>query len=102
LIGHEGPEVDSSTLSLTSALEWGVGGLRYAPTALPPGMTQYPLCRRLGGHHSQSGWVQKISPLLGFDPQTIQPVANRYTIPAHSPQAYIYVVHNYIRIHYTT
>ena len=39
----------SSTLSLTSALNWGGGGQRYTPAALPPGKTQYPLYRRLGG-----------------------------------------------------
>jgi hypothetical protein len=27
----------------------GVDGKRHAPAALPPGMTRYPLCRRLGG-----------------------------------------------------
>ena len=39
----------------------------------------------------EAGWapgsVQKISPLPGFDPRTVQPVASRYTdgaIPAHS------------------
>ena len=47
--GHEGPEGGhSSSLSLTSALD-GVGGHRHAPTALPPGKTQYPLYRRLDG-----------------------------------------------------
>jgi hypothetical protein len=31
--------------------------------------------------------MQKVSPLPGFDPHTVQPVANRYTdwaIPAHT------------------
>jgi len=36
------------TLSLTSEQD-GVGGQRHVPAALPPGKTQYPLCRRLGG-----------------------------------------------------
>ena len=48
--GHEGPEGEytyNSTLSLTLALD-GVDGQRYAPAALPPGKTQYPLYRRLG------------------------------------------------------
>jgi len=76
----------SSTLSLTSALD-GVGSQRHAPAALPPGKTWYPLYRRLGGPHGQSGWVRKISALPGFDPRTFQPVVSRYTdyvIPAHS------------------
>jgi hypothetical protein len=33
----------------------GVGGQLHAPAALPPGMTRYPLCRRLGGPQAQSG-----------------------------------------------
>ena len=47
---------------------------------------QYPLYRRLGRPQVQSGWVQKISPSLELDPQTIQPIASCYTdyaIPAH-------------------
>jgi hypothetical protein len=64
----------------------GVGGQRHAPAALPPGKTRYPLNRRLGGPQGRSGRVRKISPLTGFDPRTVQPVAGRYTdhvIPGH-------------------
>ena len=53
--------------SLTSM---GVGGQRYAPAALPPGKTRYPLYRRVGGSQDRSGRVRKISPPLGFDPLT--------------------------------
>ena len=35
--------------------------------------------RRLGGPQGRSGRVRKISPPPGFDPRTVQPVANRYT-----------------------
>jgi hypothetical protein len=65
----------------------GVGGQRHATAALPPGMTRYPLYRRLGGPQIRSGRVLKISPPSGFDPRTVQPVASRctdYAIPAHS------------------
>jgi len=65
----------------------GVGGQRHALAALPLGKTQYPLYWRLGGPQGQSGRVQKISPPLGFDPRTVQPIASRYidcTILAHS------------------
>jgi len=68
--GHEGSEVEyrySSTPSLTSAVDL-VGGQRHAPAALPPGEIQYPLYRRLGGHHGQSGRVRKISPPTGIRP----------------------------------
>ena len=53
--------------------------------ALPVGKTRYPLYWRLGGPQSLPGQVRKISPLPGFDPRTVQPVANRYieyAIPA--------------------
>ena len=84
---HEGPEREyryGSTLPLTSAPD-GVDGQRHAPAALPPGKTQYPLHRRLGGPQGRSGRVRKISPPSGFDPRAVQPVASRYTdwaIPA--------------------
>jgi len=51
----------SSTLSLTPAIE-GVGGQCHAPATLPPGKTQYPMYRGLGGTPGHFGWVQKISP----------------------------------------
>jgi hypothetical protein len=38
---------NSSTVSLTSTLDWGKCQ-RYAPAALPPGKNRYSLCRRLG------------------------------------------------------
>jgi hypothetical protein len=38
----------SSTLSFTSALDW-VGCQRHSPAALPPGITRYLFCMRLGG-----------------------------------------------------
>jgi hypothetical protein len=56
-----------------------VGGQLQAPGALPPGMTRYPLYRRLGGTQGRSGLVRKILPPPGFDPRTVQPVASRYT-----------------------
>ena len=40
----------SPTLSLTSVLD-GVGGQCHTPRAFHPGMTRYPLYRRLGGPH---------------------------------------------------
>jgi len=68
-----------STLSLTSALD-GVGGQRHAPAALPPGKTRYPLYRRLGGPHGQSGRCGKSRLPPRFDPRTVQPVETRYTL----------------------
>jgi hypothetical protein len=37
----------------------GVDGQPHAPAALPPGKTRYPLYRRLGGPHGQSGRARK-------------------------------------------
>jgi hypothetical protein len=55
-----------------------VGGQHHGPAALPLGKTRYPLCSRLGGPQGRSGRVRKISPPPGFDPWTIQPIANHY------------------------
>jgi hypothetical protein len=57
----------------------GVGGQRHTPAALPLGKTRYPLFRRLGGPQGRSGWVRKILRQPRFDPQTLQPIASRYT-----------------------
>jgi hypothetical protein len=90
---HEGPEgewVYSSPLSLTSALD-GVSGQRHAPVALPRVKARYILYRRLGGRQGRSGRVRDMSPPLGFDPRTVQPVATCYTdwaIQAHILQHY--------------
>jgi len=56
--------------------------------SLPPGKTRYPLYRRLGGPQGRSGQVRKISPPLGFDPRTVQPVASRYTDWVTGPTIY--------------
>jgi hypothetical protein len=56
-----------------------VGGQRHALDILPPGKTQYSLCRRLGGPQGRSGRVRKISPPTGFDPPTVQPIAILYS-----------------------
>jgi hypothetical protein len=64
----------------------GMSGERHATAALPPGVTRYPLYKRLGGPQGQSGRVWKIAAPPGFDPWIIQPVASRYTdwaITAH-------------------
>ena len=64
---------------MTTVLEGGEGSASRPGRSLPPGKTQYPLYRSLGGPQSRSGQVQKISSLPGFDPRTVQPVASRYT-----------------------
>jgi hypothetical protein len=64
----------------------GMSGQRHAPVALSPGMTRYPLYKRLGRSQGRSGRVLKISPPPEFDSRTVQLVASRYTdyaIPVH-------------------
>jgi hypothetical protein len=56
----------------------GVGGRRHAQVYLPPGITKYPLYRRLGGHQGRSRRWRKNSPPPCFEHRTDQPVANRY------------------------
>jgi hypothetical protein len=61
-------------------------GKSHVSTALPLGMNQYPLYRKLGGPDSQYVHVQKNSLPPGFDPQTVQPEESHYTnsaMPAH-------------------
>ena len=72
----------------------GVGGQRYAPATLPPGMTRYPLYGWLGGPRARSERLRKISPPPGFDPRTVQPVASRYTDCAIPVQNNIAVAHD--------
>jgi hypothetical protein len=80
--GHEGPDGEqrySSTLSLTLAQDGG-GWSTPCPGCFTPGkQTQYTVYRRLGGPLDWSGWMRKVSPPLGFSPQTIQPIVSHCT-----------------------
>jgi hypothetical protein len=69
----------------------GLGGQHQAPATLHKEKTQHPLYRGPGGPQGRSGWVQKISPQPGFDPQIIQPVASCYTVYAVSAHTYLSV-----------
>jgi len=62
-----------------------VGGQRHVPATSALGKTRYPLYRRLGGPQGQSGWVRKILPPPGFNPWTVQLVANCYPGPPILP-----------------
>jgi len=44
------------------------------PALYPREKDTLPLCRRLGRPQSRSERVDKISPLLGYEPRTVQPV----------------------------
>ena len=79
---HEGTEEEqrySSTFSLTSTVD-GCGWSTPRPGRITPEQeTGYPLCWRLSGRQGRTGRVRKISPLPGFDPLTVHPVASRST-----------------------
>jgi hypothetical protein len=54
-----------------------------------PGKTRYPLYRKLGGPQGQSGRAENLAP-PGFDPRTVQPVAQslyRLSYLAHRGKA---------------
>jgi hypothetical protein len=63
---------------MTTTLEGGEGSTSGPGRTLTPGKTLYPLYRRLDGPQGHSEQVRKISPLSGFDPRTVQPVASLY------------------------
>jgi len=63
------------------------------------GQNRYPLYRKLGGPQGRFGRMWKISPPPGFDPRTVQPVANRYNDYAvvkqfHESDSYSPYFHN--------
>jgi hypothetical protein len=66
---------------------WGWGGFNAMPCLFTPRKeTWYPLHRKLCGPQGQPGCVRKISPSLGFNLQTLEPIESHYTdyaIPFH-------------------
>jgi hypothetical protein len=77
--GHEIPEDEgrySSLLSPTSGLD-GVGDQQHTPAALLRGKIIGHT--GLGGSQGRSWRVREILSTPRFDPQTVQPVASRYT-----------------------
>jgi hypothetical protein len=58
-----------------------VGGQHHASSALPPGKTRYPLCRRLYRPQGRSGQVRNISLLTGLR-STDRPARSVVTIPS--------------------
>ena len=46
---------------------------------VPEKHTSYQLHKEMSEPQDMSGRVQKISPLSGLDPQTVQPIASCYT-----------------------
>ena len=66
--------VGKGTLSMTMALEGAEWSAAHPGRTLPPGKTQYPFYRRLGGPQGRSGWTENLVP-TGIRSRTIQPVS---------------------------
>ena len=75
----------------------GLGGQRQDPAALPPEKRQFTHC--IGccvGPQIRYGRVRKMLPSPGFDPRTVQPVANLYPGPCMYSVQYtnsLYIYH---------
>jgi len=57
----------------------GVGGKRHAPAAFTPGKDPVPIVQEAGWAPGLVSTGAEILAPPGFDPQTVQPVASRYT-----------------------
>ena len=63
---------------MTAALEAGEWSAARPGRTLPPGKTQYPFYRRLGGPQGRSGRAENLVPTR-IRSRTVQPVVSRYT-----------------------
>ena len=64
---------------MIKTLERSEGSASRPGRSLPPGRPGTHCTGDWVGPQGQSGQARKISPPSGFDPQTVQPVASRYT-----------------------
>jgi len=69
---------------MTTALEGGEWSALRPGGTLPPGKTQYPFYRMLGGPQGRSGKVENLVS-TGIRSRTVQPVVSRYTEWATRP-----------------
>jgi len=79
---------------MTAALEGGEWSAARPGRTLPPGKTRYPLYRRLGGPHGQSGQAENLVP-TGIRFRTVQSVVSRYTDRATRPIGCLYYLYIY-------
>jgi hypothetical protein len=77
--GTEGRWRYSSTLSLTSVLGGGCWSPLHPACFTAEKENQCPLHRRLDGPQGHSEWVQKILPLLEFQPRNAKPIVSHNT-----------------------
>ena len=69
---------------MTMALEGGEWSAACPGRTLPPGKTQCPFYRRLGGPQGRSGWAENLV-LTGIRSRTVQPIVSHYTDLATQP-----------------
>jgi len=69
---------------MTAALEGGEWSAARPGSTLPPGKTQYPFYRRLGGPQGRFGRTEYLVP-TGIRSRTVQHVVIRYTDLATGP-----------------
>jgi len=69
---------------MTVALNRGEWSAARPGHTLPPGKTQYPFYRRLGGPQDWCGWAENLVP-TGIRSRIIQPIVSRYTDWATRP-----------------
>jgi len=69
---------------MTAALEGSEWSAARSGLTLPPGKTQYPLYRRLGGPQGRSGRAENLVP-TDIRSRIVQPVVSRYTDWAARP-----------------
>ena len=85
---HRGSKgINVALLFLDQGTRRGEGSTSRPGRSLPPRKIRYPLYRMLCGPQGRSGLVREISPPPGFDPRTVQPVAQslyRLSYPAHN------------------
>ena len=70
---------------MTTALEGGEESASRPGRSLPPEKNPVPIVQEAGWAQGLFGQVRKISPPPGFDPRTVQLVANRCTDYASQP-----------------
>ena len=84
------------------ALEGGEGSASRPRRSLPPGKTQYPLYKRLGGPQGRSGQVRKISPptwIRSPDRPARSQSPYRLCYPAHGWLLLTYLLTLWSRVH---